>query len=195
MTMLEPARTPAPTPSTRPQRAQELDVLQTRAVERFAAACREQERELALPAGSRELDLALRRRREVLAREREALVETSHRQLLRSGEGQQVAALRAVVAHHHAWFVAELTRSLEERGVQVVGATGNGATAVGIAVAEQPDVVIAQGVLEMLSGDEVAAAVREHIPHAVVITLTQALPPAVVAADALDRFVDESVPA
>jgi CheY-like chemotaxis protein len=173
----------------------QLDVLQSRQVERFTAACREQERALALPPASREAGLSVGLRRQVLARQREALVETTHRQLIGSGSGRRPAGTRAVVAHHHPWFVAALTKALEEGGVQVVGVTANGATAVGVAVAEQPDVVIVQDVLEMLRGEEVAAAVREYVPHAAVIVLSQALAPALVASKALGALHDKRAPA
>lgn len=47
------------------------------------------------------------------------------------------AAPRAVVAHHHEWFVDKVSEGLRDAGVHVVGSTDNGADALGMVVAEQ----------------------------------------------------------
>lgn len=58
----------------------------------------------------------------------------------------------AVIAHRHAWFSTALTRALAEHDVTVVATTDNGADALGMVVAEQPDVLLVGESLDTLAG-------------------------------------------
>ncbi len=62
-----------------------------------------------------------------------------------------VIARRAVVAHRHVWFADKLSQGLEAGGVDVIGASDNGAEALGVVVAEQPDLLVLGDALVMLT--------------------------------------------
>lgn len=93
----------------------------------------------------------------VVARASEHLVDSA--QLLHS-----TAARRAVLVHRSAWFRDGVATALAERGVVVVTALENGADAVGCVIAEQPDLLLVEDSLAMLSGVEVLREVREFAP-------------------------------
>ena len=114
-------------------------------------------------APSREQHLDRTRRREASLRERSALLRSLDRQLA----GTRVAGSgpRAVVAHRHAWFRDRLAAALEQRGVDVVALADDGAEALGIAVAEQPDLLLVQELLPSLTGLEVLTAASTHAHH------------------------------
>jgi len=116
----------------------------------------------ALRAGvTREQRLDLARRMEVLRREHEALIRRTHEQLRESvALLDAVAPARAVVAHHSGWFTKALTAALHSHGVTVVADPPTGADAVGVAVAEQPDLVLVAGVLTMMSSEHVIREIR-----------------------------------
>ncbi len=63
-----------------------------------------------------------------------------------------------VVAHRNAWFTGRLADALIGAGLEVVARLDNGAHAVGVAVAEPPDLLLVEDALPMLTG---AAVVRE----------------------------------
>jgi hypothetical protein len=75
-----------------------------------------------------------------------------------------VVAYRAVVAIRHAWFVDKLSQCLQEGGVDVVGASENGAEALGVVVAEQPDLLVLGDALVMLTAVEVLGEVALFAP-------------------------------
>jgi CheY-like chemotaxis protein len=60
--------------------------------------------------------------------------------------------LTAVVAHRDTWFVDKVALLLEDRGVTVLACTDNGAEALGVVVAEQPDVLLLSARLAMMPG-------------------------------------------
>jgi hypothetical protein len=73
-------------------------------------------------------------------------------------------ARRAVVAHRHQWFADKLTQGLEAGGVDVIGASDNGAEALGLVVAEQPDLLVVGDALVMLTGVELLGEVALFAP-------------------------------
>jgi hypothetical protein len=75
-----------------------------------------------------------------------------------------VVAHRAVVAHRHLWFVDKLSEGLEGGGVDVIGASDNGAEALGVVVAEQPDLLVLGDALVMLTAVELLSDVALFAP-------------------------------
>lgn len=106
-------------------------------------------------ADSRETRMDLDRRREVLDREAEAL---------RSHVPSTSTAPRLVLAHRQEWAGRRLADELTRRGYEVTACVGDGADAVGTCVAEQPDVLVLDDVLQRMPGTEVLAEVRAFSP-------------------------------
>jgi DNA-binding NarL/FixJ family response regulator len=110
---------------------------------------------------------------EVLRRQHDAVVSRAHEQLRASGQLlRSTAARRVVLASGNQWLVGKLQSALEERGVQVVARTDNGADAVGLVVAEQPDLVLVEDTLAMMAGLEVIREIRQFSPETVVTAQT-----------------------
>jgi CheY-like chemotaxis protein len=155
------------------------------------------------PGSSREDRLDFARRREAVERQRQALLEWTARQLRDSPRILHCVSLRrAVIVHRNDWFKGKLAAALEAAGVTVVAALDNGADAVGVVVAEQPDVLLMEHTLPMVSGLDVTLAVRRYAPATAVVVqvgndwergafldagaasaYTRAVPPADIAAD------------
>ncbi len=121
------------------------------------------------PNVSREICLDAARRLDVLRRVHEAM-------LARTGEflARQPASIlsplprRAAIAHRQEWFVNQLTEALREHGITVVAATDNGADALGAVVAEQPDVLLVEDKVAMMTGAESVAEAALFAPHTLV---------------------------
>ncbi|MCU1592912.1 MAG: DNA-binding response regulator [Frankiales bacterium] len=135
-----------------------------------AWTCRHRPSELDLDAATtREDRLDLARRRDVVERQRQALQDWTAQQLRMSGDVHRTAPLRAVIVHRSPWFRAKVALELQHGGVAVIAQLENGAEAVGVVVAEQPDVVLVEDKLPMINGLEVTKAVRAYAPRAVVV--------------------------
>ena len=149
--------------------AAELVELQLQALEVWNRARAAAERAAAVTTASREVRMDLDRRMDVLRAQQAAIVEHTEQQL-RASVRLLHADLprRAVVAHRNEWFVQKVCGDLEACGVEVVARLENGAEAVGIAVAEQPDLVIVEDRLAMLSGEDVVRDVRRYAPRALI---------------------------
>jgi DNA-binding response OmpR family regulator len=107
---------------------------------------------------------------DVLRRQHEALVSRADAQLRTSGQLLHTTAERRVVmAHRSGWLVGKVVQALQERGVQVVAQTDNGADAVGVVVAEQPDLVLVEDTLAMLAGVDVIREIRRFSPDTLVL--------------------------
>ena len=160
----------------------QLTLRQLEAIERFHEGRAAQEHAAELAARTREQRMDAQRRMGVLRRQQEALVARTHEQLRASGELLSgPTRLRAVVAHQRPWFSERLVALLRERDVSVVGPLDNGADAVGVVVAEQPDLLVVGDVLVMQSTDAVVAEVARHSSD----TLVAAQVPSPVQAGAL----------
>ncbi|MCU1587839.1 MAG: hypothetical protein JWN31_1332 [Frankiales bacterium] len=148
----------------------ELVNRQLEAISRFTRAQRAAEDATRIAGVSREVRMDAARRLAVIRRQHHALVARSHQQLVSSGERPLtvLAPSRALLAHRNAWFRDKLIGSLSEYGVGVVAAAENGADAVGIAVAEQPDLVLVEDGLEMMPADAVIRELRQFCPHALI---------------------------
>jgi hypothetical protein len=155
----------------RPPRTElDLAAVQLRAIERFHRARRLQEQEATASASTREMRMDAARTMEVLRRQHEAVIATAHAQLRDSGAALRRAPERRVVlAHRNAWFLDRLGTALADGGVRVVARVDNGADAVGVVVAEQPDLVLVEDTLAMVPGEDVVRQVREFAPEALVV--------------------------
>lgn len=123
------------------------------------------ERALVAHSTSREERLVAHRRVAVLERAHEAVLAWADAAL--NGDPARIsrhAALRAVIAHRHPWLADKLSTALAARGVLVVACSDNGAEALGIVVAEQPELLLAGDVLAMMSCAELLAETRRYAP-------------------------------
>lgn len=167
MTLLVPAD-----PVWRSPSDLELTGQQLRAVTAFNAARAAAERLGTVATRSRELRLDAARRQEVLRREHDALVARAHEQLRATGEPVAGSTRRRVVlAHGSAWWRDTIAGVLSLQGVRVVAETDNGADAIGISVAEQPDLVLVEDCVSMVAGDDVVREIRRYSPQSLIAAL------------------------
>src|SRR5438034_10421137 len=80
--------------------------------------------------------------------------------------------IRVLVVDDHPMWRDGVARDLTEAGFAVVGATGNGATAVSMAIAVHPDVVVLDLHLPGTSGIEVIGRLTASVPAARVLVLS-----------------------
>jgi CheY-like chemotaxis protein len=121
-------------------------------------------------ASSRESRLDLSRRNDVVTRQRQALMDWTGRQLLGSGQLlRSVAAPRAVISHRQEWFSGKVVSGLQAGGVAVVANLPNGADALGVVVAEQPDFLLVEDKLPMVSGLELVKEAGRYARSTLVV--------------------------
>lgn len=161
------ARRPAPAPVARRSTA-ELVIAQVRAIDAWNRDGRATTAALS-SCSSRELRLDAARLSDVRRRQQQALVGWTERQLQDSGTPMPaVAAPRAVIVHRNDWFTSKLATALADGGVRVVATLDNGADAVGITVAEQPDLLLVEDRLPMMTGEQVVRQALTYAPGIVV---------------------------
>lgn len=147
----------------RPRREIELVHDQIRAIDRWNAARRAAEAAAQSAARSRESRLDLSRRLDISRREHASLVARTDGHLRASARTLATKApTRAVLVHRHEWFRAKVADALRARAIAVVAQLDNGADAVGVVVAEQPDLLLVEDSLAMLSGEEVLREVGQY---------------------------------
>lgn len=106
-------------------------------------------------------------RRAVLRRKHQALVDRTHAQLAASGAVlRSTAAHRLVVVHRDTDFATRLTQALVGAPLALSGWAVDGADGVGLAVAEQPDVVLLEESPLSVPIDEALADLRTYCPQA-----------------------------
>ena len=168
---LSPVHDPAHphAPAWRVRTDLDLAAQQLRAIERFNEAHRTAAAAAVTTARSREMRMDAARSLEVLRREHDALVRRAHEQLRVTGAMlHRAPERRVVIAHRNEWFVGKVVEVLQERGLRVVARVDNGADAVGIAVAEQPDLLMVEDALAMVPGEQVVREVRTYCPETLV---------------------------
>ncbi|MCW2621929.1 MAG: hypothetical protein JWL64_1531 [Frankiales bacterium] len=69
---------------------------------------------------------------------------------------------RAVLVHRSVWLRDQLAAALECRGVWVIASLGDGADAVGTVVCEQPELLITEDVVPLVSGLDLASETAEY---------------------------------
>lgn len=107
------------------------------------------------------------RRLEALRRTQDALETRAEEVSTRSLHAQEQHP-RAVVVHRNAWLRDTLGLRLAELGVRVVAETEDGAEGLGLAIAEQPDVLVVEDRLPSLPAVEVVSGVRQYVLGALV---------------------------
>lgn len=191
----------------------ELTRMQLEAVHAWHEARRVAERAAEVRTASREARMDLARRMDVLREQHRAIVARTEQHLDASVHLlARTVDSRAVIVHRNAWFSEKLGAELEDHGVEVVAALENGAHGVGLAVAEQPDILLVEDTLPMLPGEEVVREVRRFSPSTLVVAhvayedriaalldagaraaFTRRVPPADVARDVLALLDGEQV--
>ena len=160
------ATTPAPEQQVANSRS-DLDLArqQLAAIDRWHAVRRASQEAAERTATSRESRMDVARRLAVIRAEHKAIVERTDAQLRTSVELlQRTAPRRAIVVHRNAWFVDKVAADLTLRSIDVVARMTNGAEAVGAVVAEQPDLLLVEDSLPMMSGEDVVREVRAFAP-------------------------------
>ena len=120
---------------------------------------------------SREMRLDLDRQMDVIRRQHEAMLQCLDDHLTTSPRlPRSTSRPRAVLVHRNEWFLGKLVDGLRSGGVDVIAILENGADAVGVAVVEQPDLLLVEDKLPMISGTEVIRQLGRLAPR----TLTAA---------------------
>lgn len=140
-------------------------------------------------AASREARTEARNRIDSLHRTHEAIVAQTDTGI---AESKRLLALaqtcRGVLVHRNAWWSSAVAEALEERAVTVVATRDDGAEGLGVAVVEQPDLLLLEHLLPSIPGEEVVRAVRELCP-------TTLLAAQVDDSDAVPRLIEAGVSA
>ena len=138
---------------------------QLAAIDRWHAARRAAQEAAQRTTASREARMDLARRLDVIRAEHRAIVERTDAQLRTSAELlHRTTPRRAIVVHRNVWFTDKVAADLAQRSIEVVARLANGAEAVGAAVAEQPDLLLVEDSLPMMSGEDVVREVRTFAP-------------------------------
>lgn len=128
---------------------------QLEAIDAWNTARRQREHMLLTGPTSREGRLDAARRLEVLRHAHNAVLARVESFLDRQPIPLPTkVGLRAVIAHRHGWFIDKLSQELALSGVAVIAATDNGAEALGLTVAEQPDLLVTGDALLMMPAAE-----------------------------------------
>lgn len=166
MTHVEDDRT-APAP----HRRSEIDLAeaQLRGIEQLTRARHMAEDAAASAARSRETRMDAARELEILRRHQDALITRTHEQLQESGtHALGTAATTVVLVHRNEWFAGKLSQVLRESGCVVLPRVENGADAVGLLAAEQPDLVLVEDKVSMLPAARVVRQIRRLCPGTIV---------------------------
>jgi CheY-like chemotaxis protein len=148
----------------------ELTRMQVEAIDSWHRARRMAEQAEQSRNASREVRMDVSRRLEVLRAQHAALVGRADRHLRDSVHLlSRQAARRAVLVHRNEWFLTKVGDELERQGIRVVEALSNGAEAVGVVVAEQPDLLLVEDSLPMLPGEAVVREARRFAPRTLVV--------------------------
>jgi hypothetical protein len=147
------------------RRGPDLVQRQLVAVEAFTQDRLKAQRALEVTARTRETRMDVARRLDVLRREQTMLVARAHQQLRDTGDLLRApSGRRAVIAHRNDWFASKLAELLAQADVQLLERVDNGADAVGLVVAEQPDLLFVEDNLLMVTGEEVIQEARRFCP-------------------------------
>ncbi len=176
----------------------ELTRMQLEAIDSWNRARRMAEEAAQARNASRELRMDLSRRMDVLRAQHSAIVARADRHLESSVHLlARKAASRAVLVHRNQWFAGKVAGALAELGVTVVGRLDNGAEAVGVVVAELPDLLLVEDTLPMLPGEQVVREARRFAPDTIVVAQVdyQDRIPALLDAGAVTAFTRRVPPA
>jgi CheY-like chemotaxis protein len=116
---------------------------------------------------SREAKIDARRRLDALRRANAALVARSKVAVVVAQQLPPGAAPRALVVHRQDWMRGKLVLGLRGQGLEIVAEATDGAEALGIAIAEQPDLVVIEDRVPSMTTTEVLRSLREFAPGTV----------------------------
>ena len=139
----------------------ELLAQQLEALSRWHEHRRATEEVIDLRGLNRDVRLDWERRQMVRSRQYDALMAHAQVQLSRPLPVRSRPCPRAVLVDRRDWVRGKVAVELARRGVEVVAQLGDGAAGVGVAVLEQPDLLLVEEALPSMSGSEVLRAVRE----------------------------------
>ncbi|MEM7273365.1 MAG: response regulator transcription factor, partial [Actinomycetota bacterium] len=88
------------------------------------------------------------------------------------GQAPMRRSIRLLLADDHRMLREGLRRSLDELGFTIVGEARNGAEAVDLAAAVQPDVVLMDVTMPELDGVEATRQLKSRLPNTFIIMLT-----------------------
>lgn len=152
-------------PGTDPRSDLDLARQQLAAIDHWHEARRAAQESAQRTAASREARMDLARRLDIIRAEHRAIVARTDAQLRSSVELlQRTTPRRAIVVHRNSWFMDKVAADLGLRSIEVVARMTNGAEAVGAVVAEQPDLLLVEDSLPMMSGEDVVREVRRFAP-------------------------------
>ena len=124
-------------------------------------------------AVTREMRMDAARRLDVLRRQQQALIARTEQQMKASAHVLRSQVMpRAVLVHRNEWFKSKVAAGLLAGGTTVVADLENGADGIGVVVAEQPDLLLIEDTLPMMSGVDVIREVARFSPRT--ITAVQA---------------------
>ncbi len=122
----------------------------------------------ALPGFSREQRLDAARAEDMFRRAASALVERTGLHLLDSGGVLHwPVPPRVVLVTREEWFREQISAALVDADTEVVARLDNGADALGVVAAEQPDLLVLDRSLPMLSGDQLVRWTARIAPQCV----------------------------
>jgi CheY-like chemotaxis protein len=116
---------------------------------------------------NREVRVEARRRLEALRRVNAAVLARADAAIIESVQLFRPAPPRAVVVHRQDWMREKLTVGLMHEGVAVIAEADDGADALGISIAEQPDLVVLEDRLPSFPAVDVILSLREFAPRTV----------------------------
>jgi CheY-like chemotaxis protein len=114
---------------------------------------------------SRELKLDAHRRLDVVRRQHQALIAVVDDALRSAGSPLPGLAPRVMLVHRNEWLRRRVSGDLTARGIEVVAELDNGAEGVGVAIAEQPDLILTEDTLAQVSGMQLLAAACRYAPR------------------------------
>ena len=153
---------------SQPRSFDELAARQTAAVHAWNDVRAVREQAASVASDSREARQELGRRMDVIRRSHAALrarTDLKRQQFVHQPGGQ--APRRVVLAHRQEWFRQRMSAELVTLGLEVLAELDNGADAVGVCVAEQPDLLFVEDSLPMVAGEAVIREVLQFAPGTV----------------------------
>lgn len=142
-----------------------LLVRQIRAIDAWTATWTQRRQVASTTTSSQEMRLDVSRRLTVLRQVHEAVVDRTTLALAADVAPMPAAGpITAVLVHRHDWVLSWLGGALDECGVAVLACTDNWAEALGVVVAEQPDLLFTGDRLAMLHDNELLAEAALFAP-------------------------------
>lgn len=114
---------------------------------------------------NREVQTEARRRVGALRRANAALLARAESSIADSLKLLDAQAPRAVVVHRQEWMLRTLGTGLSKQGLLVVALCDDGADALGISVAEQPDLVVVEARLPTVPAADLLGSLRQFSPR------------------------------